>query len=72
VAAAEEARNDGATSFSKAFAKSLKANPDKCITIDRVSEKVINEVQKVQKQKPKFGNIQDMGDETGTFFFIKK
>lgn len=72
LASAEAERINESSTFSKAFANALMNSQDKCITIDKVSEKVISSVQKNQRQKPKFGNIQDLGDENGTFFFIKK
>lgn len=72
LASAEAERLNESSTFSKAFANALSTSPDKCITIEKVSEKVISTVQKNQRQKPRFGNIQDLGDENGTFFFIKK
>jgi hypothetical protein len=72
LASAEAERINEASTFSKAFANALSSSQEKCITIEKVSEKVISTVQKNQRQKPKFGNIQDLGDENGTFFFIKK
>ena len=58
--------------FTKTFANILINNPDKCIPIEKISEKVIPVVEQNQKQKPKFGYISGLEDENGTFFFIKK
>lgn len=72
LSSAEPERKNENSAFSKAFAQTLQTVPDKCVTIDHVSEKISTAIQRVQKQKPRFGNIQDLGDENGTFFFIKK
>ncbi|MCZ2248102.1 MAG: tetratricopeptide repeat protein [Bacteroidia bacterium] len=58
--------------FTKTFATILNNTPDKCISIDKITEKVISAVEQNQKQKPKFGNISGLEDQNGTFFFIKK
>jgi tetratricopeptide (TPR) repeat protein len=58
--------------FTKTFANILNNNPDRCIPIEKISEKVIPVVEQNQKQKPKFGYISGLEDENGTFFFIKK
>lgn len=58
--------------FAKTFANILNNNPEKCIPIDRISERVTMAVEQNQKQKPKFGNISGLEDESGTFFFIRK
>jgi tetratricopeptide (TPR) repeat protein len=58
--------------FTKTFANILNNTPDKCISIDKISDKVISAVELNQKQRPKFGNIHGLEDENGTFFFIKK
>jgi tetratricopeptide (TPR) repeat protein len=72
LSSSEPERLNESSMFSKVFSNALLTSQDKCITIDKVSEKVITGVSKNQKQKPRFGNIQDLGDENGTFFFIKK
>jgi tetratricopeptide (TPR) repeat protein len=58
--------------FTKTFANVLNNNPERCIPIEKISEKVIPVVEQNQKQKPKFGYISGLEDENGTFFFIKK
>ena len=58
--------------FSKTFANILVNAPDRCISIEKISEKVTSAVEQNQKQKPKFGNISGLEDQNGTFFFIKK
>lgn len=72
LSSGESERKNENSAFSKAFAQTLQGSTDKCVTIDHVSERVSSAIQRVQKQKPRFGNIQDLGDENGTFFFIKK
>ena len=58
--------------FAKTFANILNNNPEKCIPIDKISERVTIAVEQNQKQRPKFGNISGLEDESGTFFFIRK
>ncbi len=59
--------------FTKTFANTLSSNPNSCIPIEVVVNKVSSAVQKSgAKQKPKFGKIAGLEDENGTFFFIKK
>lgn len=58
--------------FTKTFAASLNNNPDGCISIDKISEKVAAAVQKTANQAPKLRKIKDLEDEDGTFFFMKK
>jgi len=58
--------------FTKTFSSSLINNPDACISIDKISKKVISAVTQAGNQAPKFGKIKDLEDEGGTFFFIKK
>lgn len=58
--------------FTKTFANVLNSAPDKCISIEKIKEKVTSAVELNQKQKPKFGNISGLEDQNGTFFFIKK
>jgi tetratricopeptide (TPR) repeat protein len=72
LSAAEKERNNESSLLSKTFANTLKGTKDKCISIDNISDKVNNAAKQYQKQKPKFGNIQDLSDENGTFFFMKK
>ncbi len=72
LSAAEPERNNESSLLSKTFANSLKGTKDKCISIDHISDKVNTAAKQNQKQKPKFGNIQDLSDENGTFFFMRK
>lgn len=58
--------------FSKTFAKSLSFNTNTCIPIETIVIKVTEAVGQSGKQKPKFGKIQGLEDEDGTFFFMKK
>jgi tetratricopeptide (TPR) repeat protein len=58
--------------FTKTFAKSLDYNTNSCIAIDNIVITVIESVGQGSKQAPKFGKIQGLEDEDGTFFFMKK
>ncbi|MCC7332445.1 MAG: tetratricopeptide repeat protein [Flavobacteriales bacterium] len=59
--------------FTKTFAGTLAANPNSCIPIETIVNKVSSAVEKSgASQKPKFGKIAGLEDEDGTFFFIKK
>jgi len=58
--------------FTKTFANMLKNNPDACLPIDEIVKIVSSAVVKNKQQTPKFGTISGLGDENGTFFFIKK
>lgn len=58
--------------FTKTFASTLSANPDACIPIETIVNKVSSAVAKGGSQKPKFGKIAGLEDEDGTFFFMKK
>ena len=58
--------------FTRTFANSLLNNPDACIPIDQIVLKVTDAVSKNNSQKPKFGKIEGLEDENGTFFFMKK
>ncbi len=58
--------------FTKTFANSLKFNKNSCIPIESIVMKVTSAVKQNNKQSPKFGKIQGLEDEDGTFFFIKK
>jgi hypothetical protein len=66
-----EGATDNST-FAKSFSNVLKFAPDHCISIDKITEKVISSVSASQKQKPKFGLISGLEHQDGTFFFIKK
>ncbi|RLD27693.1 MAG: hypothetical protein DRI54_00680 [Bacteroidetes bacterium] len=58
--------------FTKTFANTLLNNPDACIPIDVIVKSVKKSVKQNNNQTPKFGVISGLGDENGTFFFIKK
>jgi tetratricopeptide (TPR) repeat protein len=58
--------------FTKTFANSLLNNPNACIPIEKIVLKVTDAVSKNASQKPKFGKIEGLEDENGTFFFMKK
>jgi tetratricopeptide (TPR) repeat protein len=58
--------------FTKTFATALNYNTDECIAIDNIVIKVTDAVSNNNQQKPKFGKINGLEDENGTFFFIKK
>lgn len=58
--------------FTQTFARTLSSNPESCIPIEKIAVKVTDAVKQNQKQTPRFGKIQDLTDENGTFFFIKK
>jgi len=58
--------------FTKTFANMLRNNPDACLPIDEIVKSVTIAVEQNKQQTPKFGTISGLGDENGTFFFIKK
>jgi hypothetical protein len=58
--------------FTRTFANSLANNPNACIPIESIVNKVTSAVVKNNQQKPKFGKIEGLEDEDGTFFFISK
>jgi hypothetical protein len=58
--------------FTKAFANTLIDNPDACLPIETIADKVTQAVSKNNQQKPLFGKITGLEDEDGTFFFISK
>lgn len=58
--------------FTRTFAGTLEANPNACIPIDDIVERVTTAVTSNNQQKPKFGKIAGLEDEGGTFFFIQK
>lgn len=58
--------------FTKTFAKTLKYNTDKCLPIEKVVQTVTQAVKQNQMQAPRFGKIDGINDENGTFFFIRK
>ncbi len=59
--------------FTKTFANILASNPNSCIAIESIVMKVINAVSTSNPhQKPRFGKINGLTDEDGTFFFMTK
>ncbi|MCB8994107.1 MAG: tetratricopeptide repeat protein [Bacteroidales bacterium] len=58
--------------FTKTFANVLANNPNACIPIESIVQKVTNAVTKGNAQKPQFGKIAGLEDENGTFFFMSK
>ena len=58
--------------FTRTFANTLANNPNACIPIESIVNKVVIAVEKNKQQKPKFGKIAGLEDENGTFFFISK
>ena len=58
--------------FTRTFANTLANNPDACIPIESIVQKVSTAVTGNNQQKPLFGKIAGLEDENGTFFFIPK
>lgn len=58
--------------FTRTFANLLNGNPDACIPIEEVVNKVSDVVKSQGNQSPKFGTIDGLGHENGTFFFMRK
>ncbi|MBI5008203.1 MAG: caspase family protein, partial [Bacteroidia bacterium] len=58
--------------FTATFANTLLNNKNACIPIETVVKSVSAAVATETGQKPKFGKIQGLIDENGTFFFIAK
>lgn len=59
--------------FTKTFASSLTYNSNDCIPIESIVIKVTEAVRNnAANQTPKFGKINGLEDENGTFFFIRK
>ena len=58
--------------FTETFATMLKQNPDDCIPIEKISNKVVKAVVQAGNQKPSLGKIKGLQDQNGTFFFIKR
>jgi hypothetical protein len=58
--------------FTKTFANVLANNPNACLPIESIVQKVTNAVTKGNQQKPQFGKIAGLQDENGTFFFMTK
>jgi tetratricopeptide (TPR) repeat protein len=58
--------------FTKTFANTLANNPNACLPIESIVNKVTMAVSQSNQQKPKFGKITGLQDEDGTFFFMSK
>ena len=58
--------------FTRTFANTLANNPNACIPIENIVNKVSTAVISNKQQKPQFGKIAGLEDEDGTFFFITK
>ena len=58
--------------FTRTFANSLANNPNACLPIENIVNKVTGAVEQSNQQKPQFGKIDGLEDEDGTFFFIAK
>jgi tetratricopeptide (TPR) repeat protein len=58
--------------FTRTFANTLANNPNACIPIETIVNKVNMAVTQSNQQKPKFGKIAGLDDEDGTFFFMSK
>jgi tetratricopeptide (TPR) repeat protein len=58
--------------FTRTFANTLIDNPDACLPIETIVDKVTQAVSQNNHQTPLFGKITGLEDENGTFFFISK
>lgn len=58
--------------FTRTFANSLANNPNACLPIENIVNKVTSAVGQNSQQEPKFGKIDGLEDEDGTFFFISR
>jgi len=58
--------------FTRTFASTLANNPEACLSIESIVDKVTQAVSQNYQQKPKFGKILGLEDEDGTFFFMSK
>jgi hypothetical protein len=58
--------------FATTFANTLLNNRNTCIPIETIVKSVTAAVASESGQKPKFGKVQGLEDENGTFFFIAK
>jgi tetratricopeptide (TPR) repeat protein len=57
--------------FTEVFSQALESNSNTCIPIDDVFHKINSEVRK-SNQVARFGKINGLEDQNGTFFFIRK
>jgi hypothetical protein len=58
--------------FTRTFANLLASNPNSCIPIESIVQKLISALGQNNQQKPHFGKITGLPDEDGTFIFITK
>lgn len=58
--------------FANTFCNFLKNNPETCVPIEKITKKVVETVEKEQKQKPTFGTIPGLNHQGGSFYFIKR
>lgn len=58
--------------FTSAFANTLLNNRNACIPIETIVKSVTTACAAESRDKPKFGKIQGLEDQNGTFFFIVK
>lgn len=58
--------------FVEAFARILIENPDKCLSIEKVFNDVSESLETSDKQKLVLGNITNLENQNGTFFFIRR
>ena len=58
--------------FTKTFASTLANNPNTCLPIEAIVNKVTPAVLQTTRQEPKFGKITGLEDENGTFFFMSR
>lgn len=72
LSAADVEKKNESSILCKTFSQTLKSTKDRCISIDNISAKINVAAKENQKQKPKFGNIKDLNDENGTFYFMRK
>jgi tetratricopeptide (TPR) repeat protein len=65
--------NDDKSVFTKSFVAALKSCNDKCISIEKIADKISKQSMQYQKPKPKLGIIPALNsDDEATFFFVKK
>jgi len=65
--------NDDKSVFTKSFVAALKSCNDKCISIEKIADKIGKQTVQAQKPKPKLGIIPTLNnDDDATFFFVKK
>jgi tetratricopeptide (TPR) repeat protein len=57
--------------FTQSFANALLGNPDRCISIADIVKLVAPAVEKNQRQRTRFGKIQGLSNEGGSFVFMK-